>query len=99
MSQVFGYLLLALCLFVAYQGYENSRSEAALSMAEHDAQSVACEIDPSCVLTREQPRVIKADVFRRRYEFQTSTGPVVVTCDRRYIWLGEWSCSAAPGQL
>ena len=99
MSQLFGYVLLALCLFIGYQGYENSRESAAFEMAGGLAKRAACEVDPSCVLTRDTPRVIKADVFRRRYEFETSVGTTVVSCDRRYIWLGNWSCTAEKGNL
>jgi hypothetical protein len=96
--RVISYVLLAGCLFLAWVGFENANQAATEAMGAGLAKAAACSIDAACVL-RTGPNVMRADVLRRRYQYETDQGPVTVTCDRQYIWLGEWSCRSARGPL
>jgi hypothetical protein len=89
------YVVLAACIFVSYQGYENARGG---EETEDLARRHACDVEPTCVLKSERASQ-KSDMFRRRYEWQTTVGPVLVTCRREHMFLGAWSCKAEPGRL
>ena len=91
-----GYILLGLSLFVAYQGYLNATPDPSM---EETARTVACDLDPGCVLKSERPREIRADVFQRRYEWRSTMGPLHVVCRREYVFLGPWTCEPKKGSL
>jgi hypothetical protein len=94
MKQWVGYILLALCLVLAYQGYGNVSNSTATQAA---AKAVACEGIPECGLTQEKPRAFKSNVVSRRYQWATSVGPVTTTCRRTAIFFGAWQCTSAKG--
>ena len=98
MEKLWGYVLLALFLFLAYQSYENANRGALEEMADGLARATACDIDAACVL-QSGPHVMKSDILKRQYQFKTDQGNVVVTCDRRYIWIGTWACGSERGSL
>jgi hypothetical protein len=87
------YVLAAVCLFITYQGYENSR----LRPNTHDLSIQAAE--RISAVDESRPREQRTDPVRRRYEWHTSIGPVVVTCQREFVFLGDWSCTAVQGSL
>jgi hypothetical protein len=91
-----GYTLLAICLFVTYQGYRNSRTDV---FNEQLARSVACTVDAACILKSERPGKVLTDIVRRRYEWPSNAGSIVVTCRRRYAFFGDWQCTAEYGSL
>ncbi|RMG95837.1 MAG: hypothetical protein D6705_12770 [Deltaproteobacteria bacterium] len=96
MGRIASYLLLAACIVVGYQGYENAREAPARAMGEGLAMQTACEIHPQCVVSAG-PTKITADITRRRYLYRTSHGLVVVTCTRDYVFFGDWSCTSERG--
>jgi len=96
MKAYVGYVLLALSLVIAYQGWGNSREEQS---TQDLARGVACQVHADCLRTEEKPQVIRHDMFSRRYQFQTSVGPVGVTCRRAWMFFGGWSCRPAMGSL
>jgi len=89
---LFGYVVLAVCLLLAYQGYQNTSDPGA---TESLAKSVVCEVDSQCVLKADRPREIRSDVLGRYYDWKTTVGPVEVTCRRALWFFGEWACSSA----
>lgn len=96
MGRIIGYVILAVCVFVAWEGYQNSRVDPA---TEQLSKGEACGGIAACVVKREQPTKVITDVLRRRYEWRTSEGTRVVTCTRTYLWLGDWGCVSEPGHL
>jgi hypothetical protein len=96
MNRVVGYALLAGCLFVAYQGYQNAQPDL---RTEGLGKVAACDLDPTCVVSDDRPRKVMYDAVRRRYEWRTSQGTRVVTCTRKFIFLGGWGCSSEFGSL
>lgn len=92
--RVVSYGLLAVCIFITYQSYMNSRQD---SGTEQLALRIACDVDSSCIVTDDRAAQTRTDPFRRRYEFRTSIGSVLVTCKRGLIWLGEWKCTPERG--
>jgi hypothetical protein len=96
MNRVVGYALLAGCLFVAYQGYQNAQPGL---LTEGMAKRAACGSDPTCVVSADRPRKVLTDMARRRYEWRTSQGTRVVTCTRKFIFLGGWNCTSEFGSL
>jgi hypothetical protein len=91
-----GWILLALSLVVAYQGFENSKANPAVESA---ARAVACDVDAGCVLGSERPHTIKTDVFQHRYGWGSSVGPLHVLCRRQYIFFGAWKCEPKKGRM
>lgn len=89
---LFGYVVLGVCLLLAYQGYQNTSDPEA---TEDLAKSVACDVDSRCLLSSERPREIRSDVLGRYYTWKTSVGRVEVTCRRELWFFGGWTCSAA----
>lgn len=89
---LFGYVVLGVCVVLAYQGYQNTSDPDA---TEPLAKSVACQVDSQCVLKGERPREIRSDVFGRYYDWKTTVGPVEVTCRRELLFFGEWACTSA----
>jgi hypothetical protein len=92
--RVVSYGLLAVCIFITYQSYVNSRQE---SGTEELAKRIACDVDSACILTHDRASQTRTDPFRRRYEFKTTIGSVLVTCKRGMIWLGAWKCTPERG--
>jgi hypothetical protein len=90
------YAVLALSLFITWQSYENSRQRPE---TEAFAKQIACDVDSSCLLQTDHANVTRTDPIRRRYEYGTTVGPVLVTCKRSLLWLGDWSCAAERGSL
>jgi hypothetical protein len=91
-----GYVLLAICLVIAYQGWGNVQNTEA---SEERARSMACEGTPDCVLIHREVMAFKADVINRRYQFDTSKGPITVTCRRDLFFFGAWTCIPAAGTI
>ncbi len=91
-----GWILLALSLLVAVAGYRNQRAEPG---TEEQSRFAACDLGEPCSPLAERPYKIRTDVLRRRYEWTTSVGPVTVTCRRRFVFVGEWACVTAKGEL
>jgi hypothetical protein len=95
-GRIFAYVLLAASIVIAFQGWKNAQltPETAKLARDH-----ACDLDPTCMVLDEQPRLGRADVIRHRYEYKTTThGVVTVTCKRELLFFGEWSCTVEPGQ-
>lgn len=97
MKTYVGWVLLAICLVCTYQGFQTSRGVAD---TEGAARSVVCDSGgKDCLLAQEKPSVVKADFMSRQYQFDTSEGPVTVTCTRQYIFFGGFSCTSTAGSL
>lgn len=96
MKRILGYLLLIISGFIAYQSYANSQPSPQL---ESQSKVQACAGADGCEVKDARPNVIQTNIVARRYQWATSNGPVVVSCERQYLWFGEWSCASAPGQL
>jgi hypothetical protein len=95
MKKWIGWVLLAISLYVTYEGWRNSQpgpETEALSRAQ------ACKGQEGCTLAAERPAEIRTDFFGRRYTWGTSAGEVEVACARAYVFQGGWSCApkAAP---
>ncbi len=89
---LFGYVVLGICILLAYQGYQNTSDPES---TEHIAKAVACDVDARCLLKQERPREIRSDVFGRYYNWKTTVGPVDITCRRKFVFFGSWSCESA----
>lgn len=96
MKQVVGYVMLAVCLVLAYQGYGNVKNTAA---TEALARSMACQGLEDCLVTRDEPKAFKANSVTRRYQWVTSLGPVTTTCRRKLWFFGAWGCTPELGGL
>jgi hypothetical protein len=95
-SRVLAIALLAISGFISYQAWTNAK----LTTASMDlAKQHACDLDSSCIVLDDKPRIGKADVIQHRYEFKTTHGIMTVTCKRELYFLGDWKCSAEKGQL
>jgi hypothetical protein len=96
MGRVVAVALLAISGFISYQAWNNAK----LTTASMDlAKEHACDLDSSCIVLDDKPRVGKADVIQHRYEFKTTQGMMTVTCKRELYFFGDWSCSTEKGQL
>lgn len=89
---LFGYVVLGVCLLLAYQGYQNTSNPEA---TEPLAEQVACDVDSRCVLKSERPSEIRSDLLGRYYTWRTSVGTVEITCRRELWFFGAWSCTSA----
>ncbi len=96
MKRIFGYVLLIVSGFIAYQSYLNAQPSPEV---EAMAKGRACTGAEDCEVKGDRPNVIQTSVVARRYQFLTSGGPVVVSCDREFLWFGDWTCQGAPGEL
>ena len=105
LRSIISYVLIALLLFVTYQGYQNSRPRDDTLVL---SRSHACDLDNGCIIVgvhrgrgvdAQTPTAIKTDPIRRRYEWETNGGSVTVTCKRTRYFLGPWECSAARGKI
>ena len=95
-SRILAFALLAISGVISYQAWNNAK----LTVASMDlAKEHACDLDSSCIVLDDKPRVGKADVIQHRYEFNTTHGMMTVTCKREMVFFGEWSCSPELGRL
>jgi CTP:molybdopterin cytidylyltransferase MocA len=95
-ARIFAYVLLAVAIVISFQGWRNAQvTSASTAMAKDHA----CDLDSSCIVLDDQPRVGRADVIRHRYEFKTTHGMMTVTCKRQLLFFGPWSCTVAEGRL
>lgn len=95
-GRIIAYVLLGAAIVISYQGWKNSQlSEATAALAKEHA----CDLESTCMVTDQQPRVGRADVIRHRYEFNTTQGMMTVTCKRQLFFFGEWLCTVAEGRL
>ena len=94
-GRIFAYVLLAVAIVISFQGWKNAQltPETAKLARDH-----ACDLDSSCIVLDEQPRLGRADVIRHRYEFKTTHGMMTVTCKREQLFFGAWSCTVEAGQ-
>jgi hypothetical protein len=90
-KQWIGWGLLALSLFITYQGWRNSQPQV---QTQDMSRGVACEGKEGCTVEGDKPQKIATDFLARDYEWRTSTGPVSVRCQRAYVFLGAWACRA-----
>lgn len=91
-----GWVLLGLSLALVAVGYRNVQPEAA---TEELARRHACAGVSGCVVMTDRPGIVRTDFVRRRYQWTTSEGKVVVSCRRAQYVAGEWVCETAPGDL
>lgn len=90
MKQWIGWVLLAVSLYVTYQGWRNSQPS---TMETQDmSRGVACEGRDDCHVEGTNPQKLSTDFLGRDYEWKTSTGAVSVHCQRAYIFAGRWAC-------
>jgi len=89
MKRWVGWILLAISLYLAFEGYRNSQQWPA---TEELARGVACDVTGGCVLNTQSPREVRTDVTQRRYAWGSNKGPLHVVCRREFIFAGEWSC-------
>jgi hypothetical protein len=95
-GRILAIALLAISGLISYQAWNNAK----LTPASMDlAKKHACDLDSSCIVLDDKPRVGKADVIQHRYEFKTTQGMMTVTCKRELYFFGDWSCSPEKGQL
>jgi hypothetical protein len=95
-SRIFAIVLFATCGVLSYQAWRNGQLS---TVTEALAKQHACDVDPTCMVSEERPRLGKADVIRHRYEFMTTMGVKTVTCQRELIFFGDWTCTAADGRM
>jgi hypothetical protein len=91
-----GWLLLGLSLLLVGAGYRNMRAEPE---TEELSRAIVCSGDRSCVLMSDRPGIVRTDFVRRRYQWLTSEGTIVVACHREFYVAGTWTCQATPGAL
>lgn len=91
-----GWVLLGLSLLVVAAGYRNAQPDPE---TETLSRTSVCGTDKTCVVMSDRAHVVRTDMIRRRYQWTTSNGPIVVTCRREFWFAGTWSCTAAPGSL
>ena len=94
MKQLLSYVLFGGSLVIGYQAYVNSRLEPD---TEALARREACSIDSKCLVHNPEPKEQRSGPTGRRYEWRTTIGPVTVSCQRRYIFFGAWSCESERG--
>jgi|GEM_PF-1334559 len=95
-GRIFAYALLAGSIVLSYQGWKNAQLSPVTAAL---AKQHACDLDSSCIVKDEHPRVSRADVIRHRYEYKTTQGVMTVTCKRALLFFGEWSCVPQAGPM
>lgn len=95
-SRIFAIALLSAASAVSYQGWKNSKlsKETAELAKQH-----ACDLDSSCIVMDQSPRIGAADVLRHRYEYNTTHGVMTVTCKRELLFFGAWNCVPSKGRM
>jgi hypothetical protein len=95
-GRLFGIALLAISALLSYQAWNNAKlTPETMALAKQHA----CDLDSSCIVLDDQPRVGKADVLRHRYEYKTTHGMMTVTCKRELVFFGAWSCTPEEGRM
>lgn len=88
--------LLAGSAVLSYQAWTNAKlTTQTMALAKDHA----CDLDSSCIVLDAQPRIGQADVFRHRYEYNTTHGVMTVTCKRELVFFGEWACTPELGRM
>ena len=95
-SRILAIALLSAAAVVSYQGWKNSKlsKETAELAKQH-----ACDLDSSCIVLDQSPRIGAANVLEHRYEYKTTHGIMTVTCKRELIFFGAWGCIPAKGRM
>ena len=97
MKQFIWYLLFAVCVFVSYQAYVNSKDDPETEAMSREA---VCANDKDCgIAPQAQAGVRTTDIWSRRYQWTSKAGSYVATCKREHVFLGHWKCEAQPGQI
>jgi hypothetical protein len=91
MKKWVGWVLLALSLYVTYEGWRNSQPAQA---TEDLSKAEACKGREGCTVEGPRPMTVKTDFFGHEYTWKTSTGSVEVACGRAYVFQGAWACAA-----
>lgn len=94
-GRIAAYVLLAVSIVISFQGWKNAQLTPETAKL---ARGHACDLDSSCIVLDEQPRIGRADVIRHRYEYNTTHGMMTVTCKRQWLFFGEWSCTVEKGR-
>ncbi|MBK8263315.1 MAG: hypothetical protein IPK80_18470 [Nannocystis sp.] len=96
MRRIAGYLLLIISGFIAYQGFSNAQPDP---HTEGLARDLVCAGIDGCSLKGEQWNARETSITARRYQWATSAGPVVVRCEREYLFAGNWACTRSQGEI
>ena len=87
MKKWVGWVLLALSLYVTYEGWRNSQPSQA---TEDLSKAEACRGREGCTVEGTRPVELRTDFFGRDYTWKTSAGPSRWRVRAR-------TCSRAPG--
>ena len=96
MKKWVGWVLLAIVLVLAFQGYVNAQTDPQTEQLSREAARAA---DSQAVIRGAHPVVVRTDIVRRRYEWQTTEGRIGVVCMRSAYFFGNWSCTGQKGSL
>jgi hypothetical protein len=96
MKKWVGWVLLAVSLVVAYQGYQNSVNDP---RTQDLARQIACDGQAQCVLKEGAPSKVKTNIVSRYYEWSSNDGPITTECTREAVFFGGWKCKAQRGSL
>ncbi|NVB37457.1 hypothetical protein G6O69_06410 [Pseudenhygromyxa sp. WMMC2535] len=96
-----GSRILAVALFVgaaviSFQAWQNGKITPEVQAA---AKQHACDLDSSCIVLDDDPRIGEANAFQHRYELRTTHGVMTVTCKRSLIFFGPWQCRPQAGSM
>ncbi len=93
MKKWVGWVLLALSLFITYQGWRNSQPGRD---TQDMSRRTACEGQEKCTVEGKDPQSIRTNFFARDYEWRAKEETVAVRCQRAYVFAGVWSCQVMP---
>lgn len=91
--QVAAYAIAALSLVIAYQSWQNASYSDEILDLSHEAAMTISTVD------EHRPRMERYDPVRKRYEWHTDVGPVIVRCRRDLIFFGDWTCTPTQGRM
>ena len=95
-GRMFAIVLLVVSAGLSYQAWKNAQ----LTVESMDmAKAHACDLDSSCIVLDDSPKLGKANAIQHQYEFSTTHGIMTVTCRRQLIFFGEWRCTPEPGRM
>jgi len=83
-------------MVVSYQAWDNGKITTA---SQARAKEHACDLDSSCIVLDDSPKLGKANAIKHEYEFSTTHGIMTVTCRRQLIFFGAWDCVPAEGRM
>lgn len=86
-----GYVLLAVCVVAAMQGYRTSQRHPEV---EAMARALACPEGARC--DRKRPRRVETGMLGQRYIWARGGRSVTVSCSRALLWVGAWRCRVEP---